>query len=720
MAEPVYSIKLFYGDMKFTNDYSNVLHFNTKELRDSYFDGFNDSFEVINTETNRVMFDGGSVRLLIDSNQLGNLDKINYCYINYALVDGNTFEQYRKYYFINSYEIVSSNENLTVVEFVLEYDVWQNNQFDFTFRESNIERMHVDRWEKNSNNIKYTRPILDAIESNTKVDKIYQIESDTYANVKHHGSLKYSKIIWVMVTALHTFGEEVDQMLYHFIPVIYNPDDLTFNVSDPTIGDYYYQNSIVVGDVTDGNDHYYLYFPSLQSLDSAYLSYACGNRTNDDTVKILNVQFFNWLPLKIVYENSHFGDVSLNMAVVKTDNDIKLEPYGGSPRLLSLSYMITYAVADLSIFGELGNQLIKEYSYSEFSKPTKPSDNDVYDSSHEPALYMSPIRKKYLSMGDISALTEIPDIIYIKNMCNKISPSLNLTERISYSSISAYCYFTFDDNRVLSNTEGFALVKPSFLGDIISDSWVDYCVTQRDSDRAMMWTNIATGGISEMGSTVVSAGIGWRSNMERAYSLSNSEKFAKSQQRYYNNTPGAGHSERSQFYKNLRSKQLTPNIKMYSGMARNAMMMSGIGGVTAFSANAIHQAMAQRTKERSIQNTPGTLAKAGNAIGAIVDNQFKLYYVETVVDDTSFEKYKILFMKYGYYIGGVELPIINSRKYYNYIKTNGAILTGRCNNLILSYLASIFDNGVTIWHMDYCNYSSIYDYRMENIERSLI
>ena len=148
--------------------------------------------------------------------------------------------------------------------------------------------------------------------------------------------------------------------------------------------------------------------------------------------------------------------------------------------------------------------------------------------------------------------------------------------------------------------------------------------------------------------------------------------------------------------------------------------MSGIGGVTAFSANAIHQGLAQRNKEKAIQNTPGTLAKSGNAIGSIIDNQFKVYYIETIVDDTSFEKYKMMFMKYGYYIGTVELPNINSRKYFNYIKTNGAIVTGSCNNLLLSYIASIFDNGVTIWHMDYTTYSTIYDYTKENIERSLM
>ena len=110
MPEPIYGVKLFYGDMKFTNDYSNVLQFNNKELRDIYFDGFDDVISILNTETNRVFFDGGSIKLAISVSDLPNIDKINYCYISYALVGEGGYVQYRKYYFVNSYEIVSSNE----------------------------------------------------------------------------------------------------------------------------------------------------------------------------------------------------------------------------------------------------------------------------------------------------------------------------------------------------------------------------------------------------------------------------------------------------------------------------------------------------------------------------------------------------------------------------------------------------------------------------------
>lgn len=718
MPEPIYSVKLFYGDMKFTNDYSNVLQFDSKTARDTYFDSLSDTILKENTETNRVMFNGGSIKLALDTTDLPNLDKINYCYIEYGLVNGVDFVQYRKYYFIKAYNIVSSYSDTTVVEFMLEYDVWQNNQFDFTIKESNIERMHVDRWENDSFDIKYTRPVMDAIESFSKVDKKYQIESDTVITANHHGSTKNTNVVWVMVTALHTFSNKVDQMLYHFIPVIYKPEDLTFLYTNPKDEVYYTQNSIYAG--KSGNLP--IYYPSLQALDSAFLDYACGNNTNSDTVEVINVQFFNWLPLKLEYEYDEHGIIT--MSVIKTLDNKPLELYGGTPYfpgIVGNSEFCTYAVGDLTQFGELYTALTKSYIYTGYSRPQKPANNALYSDSYEPALYMSPIRKRYIALGDISAQTEIPDILYINEIYKK--SRLEFNERISFSSISAYCYFTIGDalidNRVGNNIQGFAIIKPSYLGDITSEPWKSYVTTQRDSDRAMMWTNIATGGLSEAGSTAVSAGIGYRSNMERAKALENSVGYNNEMYKYYGQAQSFSPDMRKRF--DAQSKFINiPNADMYKGMARSAMMMSGIGGITAFSSNAVHQAMAQRQKERSIMNTPGTLAKSGNAIASIIDNQFKFYYIETKVDDVSYEKYKTLFMKYGYYIGCVELPNIKSRKFFNYIKTNGAILTGSCNQLILSYLASIFDNGVTIWHMDYTTYATIYDYTKENIERSLM
>ena len=63
-------------------------------------------------------------------------------------------------------------------------------------------------------------------------------------------------------------------------------------------------------------------------------------------------------------------------------------------------------------------------------------------------------------------------------------------------------------------------------------------------------------------------------------------------------------------------------------------------------------------------------------------------------------------------------PDIRSRKYFDYILTNGCVIEGSLNTVIKQELAAIYDSGITIFHGDY---SSTLDYpTTENIERSLL
>lgn len=706
MPEPIYSIKLFYGDMKFTNDYSNVLQFNNKTARDNYFDSMDNTVEFENIEYNTILFDGGAVKLAIPNENLDVLDNFNYCYINFALVGNGNFVQKRKYYFITAYETISSNENVTVIRFILQYDIWQNNQFDFSFKESNIERMHVDRW-GSQGELLYKRPVLDAIDSNMYVKTRNRMDDSSYANITIDSPSVFKEVLWVMVTASHTLSNKPDQLVYHFFPVIFKKDDRNTISLNPKDAIFYYQNGIKMATYGGKN----IYFPSLECLDNAYLRYACGNDSNDDVVNIINVQIFNWLPLEARIEY-HDGDARIVVGMRRGVNFYALELYAGTPNILTDSFMLaTYGTGDLSLFIRMNIDKTINISYS---KPIKPANGDDYSYSHEPALFMSPIMKRYMGVEDTSAFIEIPDIKFLDYMYSTSSNTFAIIERIGFSATSAYTYFEFSDSYRLSDSvEGFAFIKPSYMCDILNDAWVDYCVTQRDSDRMMMWTNIATGGLSELGSTAVSAGIGYRSNMERAKALENSLAADQSLANY-----SVGGMQEARISRNVVVNG--ENATMFKNMAKNAMYMSGIGGVTAFSSNAIHQAMAQRAKEKSVMNTPSSLAKAGNAISSIINFENYNYYIETIVDDESFERYKIIFNKYGYYIGGTDLPNINSRKYFNYIKTNGAVLTGSCNQLILASLANIFDTGVTIWHMDYTTYATLYDYTKENIERGLM
>lgn len=730
MSDPVYKVTLYACDLKFTNDYSNVLHFRTKAQRDEYFDHLidipgNSILEINNTMENKIFLEGGSLKICVNDIDKDNLHKVVYCCIETYLNGGELNNQSKKYYFVNSYDIISSYSNTTVIRFNIEYDFWTNNQFDFVIRESNVERSHKDRWDSDGN-ILYKSPMIDTVDSYMKVNDKQTFESQKVALFIDNRFVT-KDILWCVVTASHTLGRKPDQLMYHVFPVLYKKDDLVNTYTDFRDEEYYYQNCIKYGRY-DGRDYY---FPALHNLDNYILTSACGNGLSydgdTDAVKIINVQLLNYLPLSLNY------DITESKYTVVGDYGYTEYTFvGGYPFGIfgaECAY-ITFVVPDLGMFIKNPTELAGVRTIP-ISVPSKPIDGANYSDTFEPALYMNPVRKHLIVSGDNTAITEINDEIFIK--CYK-SGSFKFIYNVSYSASAMYNYITIEGySRYELNAMGFAFNKISYLWDFINDAWAEYCVTQRNSDRAMMWTNIATGGIAESGSTAVSAGIGYRSNMERSLALSNEYNFNKDMSKYV--TDNVYSPLIAQRYDATNKYVLggkSGNINMYKGMAGSAMAMSGIGGVTAFSANAIHQGLAQRAKEKAISNTPSGLATAGNSYASIINKEIETIYMEMICEDTSYNKYKNIFMKYGYYVGDVELPNIVSRKYFNYIKTNGVVLTGMCNNLILSSIANILDSGVTIWHMDYCAIwdrtgeepiltgDTIYDYTKENIERSLM
>lgn len=67
------------------------------------------------------------------------------------------------------------------------------------------------------------------------------------------------------------------------------------------------------------------------------------------------------------------------------------------------------------------------------------------------------------------------------------------------------------------------------------------------------------------------------------------------------------------------------------------------------------------------------------------------------------------FETYGYPINKITTPLLNSRKYWNYVKTQNCGFTGDVDLSQLSYLRKIFNDGVTLWHTD-----DIGNYSLEN------
>ena len=68
------------------------------------------------------------------------------------------------------------------------------------------------------------------------------------------------------------------------------------------------------------------------------------------------------------------------------------------------------------------------------------------------------------------------------------------------------------------------------------------------------------------------------------------------------------------------------------------------------------------------------------------------------------------FSMYGYLTNEVDIPNLNNRPNWNYVKTIGANITGNIPQLDLQTIKTMFDNGVTLWH----NPKNFLDYSKNN------
>lgn len=105
---------------------------------------------------------------------------------------------------------------------------------------------------------------------------------------------------------------------------------------------------------------------------------------------------------------------------------------------------------------------------------------------------------------------------------------------------------------------------------------------------------------------------------------------------------------------------------------------------------------------QDLNNTPRTITSMGSDFYygyAKGDKSLTLHRFGLTLD--YYIRLGDYFMRYGYMQNKIMYPNINSRYYFNYIKTIGMNLSGfGIPRNHMEELKSIFDNGVTVWHVD--------------------
>ena len=121
-------------------------------------------------------------------------------------------------------------------------------------------------------------------------------------------------------------------------------------------------------------------------------------------------------------------------------------------------------------------------------------------------------------------------------------------------------------------------------------------------------------------------------------------------------------------------------------------------------------------KTTDLLNTPNSIKTTGNdTLFNLVNSNRKIDIIEFGLDFRYKHRIYDYFVKYGYKVNKWEKINVNSRRYFNFIKTNTCNIVGdEIPHEYLEEIKDIFNRGVTIWHVD--NGASVGDYSVSQLQ----
>ena len=110
----------------------------------------------------------------------------------------------------------------------------------------------------------------------------------------------------------------------------------------------------------------------------------------------------------------------------------------------------------------------------------------------------------------------------------------------------------------------------------------------------------------------------------------------------------------------------------------------------------------QNAKVNDMLTTPNSVKTAGNdTLFNLINSNQRVDLLEYRCNVQQMAKAQEYFKRYGYKVNGYDYINLKCRKHYNYVKTNVCNIVGaRIPHEYLDEIKSIFNNGITVWHMD--------------------
>lgn len=622
----VTSVKL-YGDLGFDNTYNHVMDFASKNARDNWF-ASRTAKTITNANYNKIQNE-----LYLE---MGLTEAQTYCYC-IITIDNKAY-----YNFIDSCKLVNDK----TVAISLEIDVWQTYLYTstgasgFTLGESFIARQHCDRWSSGSSYPIRKTPNVESVKGFEKIISKQSISPETTHEVI---SGRTSDLIgYCIISYVATIGDSNTEFSYILMPVNISYQEQPVYVSD--INNIAYK-CLSLQDIIQGKLEEYIGIQPSSIVNISYLS-----NINDCVLAYASVD----KTVGVITYKAQKLIIGTHTLYARQIMDESEQPTG-------------YAYFPIDNFIRQINSKVDTITISTLDSYFKPENNANYSQTYEPALHIHPIKTAWICDGIGNKLFKM----------DEYDTDMNKSLFVKYMTIitPTDCYmivYVGSKDTCASKNQISIVTAPTF--DLTSNNWLNYKLSNRETDREMIQQQVIQGTINSLLGTLT-------------------------------------------FGAMMKASVFGPTNANNASISKSMGVMAGAGLIQS-TANAYFAYQQQDIKERQIQNQPNVLQVQGNIISSLYLGNTHLQFILMSIDETMLNIMADEYKKYGYLVNEVTIPNLKTRKYYNFIKTNLCKVNGSLNMDIKSSIATILNKGVTIWHMDYT--TTIGDYSKENIERSLL
>lgn len=620
----------------FDKDYDNVHLFENKDTQSRFFDNIQNATKLDNV--NFICKDLINASVTFYTNDFVSLKKLlNY---NYAVIT-NSDNNERLYFFINSIEQGSSG--LIILNMTI--DVFNTYIFDISFSKAQIERAHVNRWIKTGNVLNF----------NFNEDSNL-FEREQIKNLSKRLTYKERMLAHYDTTANSQLNQWLNDNVECWVYIYLSEGSYNHQPTEPT---------------SVKKDIYNIRYKKKNSLQDGGVAVICypvykANATGEIIEK------------KLIDKEIHrFNASSSGWIDFKRVNTVT--PYAIKYSMLAPFNFKAYTFNDYDV--EDGNLVIR--SYDNISPIYYyPYNSMIFNVNNQDISQPVSMTVNKLTYDKDIAVSEI---IANSNL-TKYNPKMYNSDIRSLSIKINGNEYEYDIAKINSNNPTFNY----------------YEVLTPDMTKSLLVLNPPDSSIYVKGTANNYSGLMATQDMSILFSNTKLDEFL---------------ANNKNAFLSFQTNQVFAAIKGVTGAAAAGATTSALGGPTNPVLAGVNVASAGVSTiagliQNSIQfgltidnmrSAPNTLVNAnGNAIllnaiqelGCYLELYEAIPYEQDMVND--YIRY------YGYTVNIIDdlEKYFNSRKIYNYVKTNVNNIDGPVSNNVKDIFKAIFNRGVRIWHID--------------------